>query len=207
MQKPFKFFTKWLPVEDEVPNVKDTHVFTPLGLGSFELRMWKSDFEIGEYSQVFDHETVGYQKVLHKDIRLAKLFMCKTIEVGDTVSFCSDKDDYENRVYPNTGRVMQVGKYQLEVSIDDLQDIIPIPNNYCLHIVGEVSPKAKWVSGGRWFYPDDISIDCIDRKHPNESPGGYTLEEAQFFYKEVERRPDRYRIEIQIKCPTCQTFH
>ena len=124
------------------------------------------------------HPTTGNRMIATKDMGLGyltvntdwvaiKLFLCsRDIQVGDKVKTCQTKDDYyrDNPIltsYPAEGIVVSEDtKYvwNIKYTTNEGEYVLPIPKNYCIKVIGEVSPDATWVKEGDEFDEDEVEL-------------------------------------------------
>lgn len=134
-----KYFAKYLPVEGEIN--KGDKVLDTL---NEQYDTWLDDDKCDEYGH--------YKKV--------KLFLCsRDIQVGDTVKCHSTKDEHKNGVYDCEVRVVDISEeHTVRVTMEGWEEDLPIPRNYLLKVIGEISPEATWVKEGDEFDETEIKI-------------------------------------------------
>lgn len=151
-----KYFTKYLPVEGEI-----------------------TDVGVAYKSKKFPHLEAKYSSAPWKksvmdfyEIEKVKLFLCsRDIQVGDKIKFHQTKDEYKNGNYNIDGEVEGVEKNIVHVRINDFT--IPVPYNYCIKIIGEVSPDAlSYVREGQEFTEDQVKFSHLPYEIPKSERKG-----------------------------------
>ncbi len=179
-----KKFAKYLTVEGEieVPCI----VLETLTNGKTEL------FQVDNFNDI----NLETQK-------LAKLFLCsRDIQVGDKVQ--KNPSNWLISDFDSWGRGDGLAEV-LEIIDDSTIDVrweggrcYETPNEV-LKVIGEISPKAVWVTEGMEFDEDEIGFfiaEIFDEESENDSIIDYKT------WSKTEGI--KY---IGIKCPTCKQFH
>lgn len=179
-----KYFTKYLPVEGEIKEIKDTWVITPSGLGQFELRSHTTDLQ--PTSQIVVHTKNGYKSFNELDIKPIKLFLCsRDIQGGDRVA-----DEKGQNYYVDYGNISVIGS-----KIQGYK------------VIGEISPDAIWVKEGDEFDENEIQFITLSyTMFSRDEPERISCTEKEWLSTKIE---DYCTISkaIEIKCPTCKQFH
>lgn len=129
-----KYFTKYLPVEEEIKN--NTTVYKE-GLGYGVVVEYRRPKEIYvRFNDEPDEDVVDYDDV---ELKVVKLFLCsRDIQVGDKYLTAPD---YTKE------RICEDNSYSFE---------------HCLKVIGKVSPEAVWVTEGMEFEEEDVQVICYD---------------------------------------------
>lgn len=166
-----EFFAKYLPVPGEIKesdrafwNVQTNRVFAP-SLDEKNIGNWKSLL----------------RKVRTAQHRPVKLFLCtRNIQVGDEVMDI------------NSNQTFIVGNIKGDEVYDKKDNWVRLKKN-CIKVIGEISPKATWVTEGDEFDKNEINI-----------VGENIWGEWQPIY--MYKAKDNFKIYCEIKGP-CGHYH
>lgn len=173
-----KYFTKYLPVEDEIKEGDKIYFKHDGSRGLMNER--------GLPKWVID-------KCKERGYKTGKLFICtKDIKVGDKV--VKDASNWKSNDFDSWGR----GEGEAEVlevipdidlrweggrAWEDLKQI--------LKVVGEVSPKAEWVKEGH-TWGEDFYYDCFPRHEHDDD--GKTIWHDEYDLPDPNRKIPIYNI-------------
>jgi hypothetical protein len=211
-----KYFAKYLPVEEPIKK-GDTYYFGP----AEEVLICQDEEEA---------ERCNTHTVIKRGSKKVKLFLCsRDIQVGDT--FKSNQGLKYEEFFE--GKVSKIDGDDIYTEVERVpfsySTLIVIEGWY--KIIGEISPKAKWIKDEDEFDEDEIlrtySCECRmtfrngEDKHKlrfNFKPTDEDIEEYAKNWAENRMRgfdytvywPDQSEVVtdiIKIKCSQCETFH
>ena len=189
-----KYFTKYLPVEGEIK--EGDRVIHPDGEVRKCIEIIKKD--IKENDLIVMTENSGHYRDKCKKV---KLFLCsRDIKVGDKVKVdVLDNGKLNDFTFKNIDideglpvwEFEGVGLFNYFPGYDE--ELPPFK------VIGEISPDAIWVKEGDEF--DEEEIERLDRANGRK----YTKEQYESLVK-LTGHP-KEPVFVQIKCPTCKTYH
>lgn len=138
----------------------------------------------------------GREKVFHRHTNKTKLklFLCsRDILVEDDVIY---QKDYSKQ------KLSSINKQGLcSFRMDFTDDLDTHKLSDLFKVIGEISPKASWVKEGDEFEEAQLQAVAAYKGNINDFTS-YILESVESFIPYIP-----YKKIIQIKCPTCKTFH
>lgn len=180
-----KYFVKYLPVEGEL----ESGDITKLGTVTYTCGSEPDRDDDVVYIRDKEGKEGGYWNDFN--IKKLKLFLCsRDIQVGDKISTI-----FDNRVCHGIIKDDLDKKWLIESSFTGVK----IDKDKSFKVIGEISLDAIWVTEGMEFDEDEINIWAWD----GEDEWNFSVEE--WLTEEQEHKYDNFKIEI--KCPTCKTYH
>lgn len=149
--------------------------------------------EIGEVIKIRED---NYRYLGNNEFEKVKLFLCtRDIQVGDEI--VCDEDISKKAVVES---LTSSGLIRLRVNKEFYTEV----QNSCFKVIGELSKDAIWITEGMEFEEEDINRQFYDDSGSSES--------CWFNYNKLHTEEDWAETpedwkRIQIKCPTCKTFH
>lgn len=125
------------------------------------------------------------------------------IQIGDKIQA---KDGSGSSIITEFKRVFAKG--EITTSIGESKEgaitYSQLENDW-LKVIGEISPEATWVKEGDEFDEDEVEGVLYNRKHPDESIYGFTVEKLLAWIK-LNPMPEKYQVIFHIK-GKCGHFH
>lgn len=175
-----KYFAEYIPVEGEIK--EHSMVFADGKLGTV---VYASKYGIGYEVEFPDERNVF--PFTPEYIKPAKLCLCsRDIQIGDKV------------IGSHKIEGVYFGKSQsgdFIINWEDGNTVCGLHDPDAFKVIGKISPDAIWVTRGMEFDEDDVCIMATDKHFDISNP------------IEVVKKEDIGEIWVEIKCPTCKTFH
>lgn len=145
-----QYFAKYLPADGEMKEGDRVYFDDPnknlTDFGDWSGYALLSGIGNGHYMIDLRHITTDADL---KNLKKVKLSLCsRDIQVGDKVKLHQTKDEYKQQNFNVDGKVVSKDQYQCVIHIRTGENYlfeVPVPNNYCMKVIGEISPQATWV--------------------------------------------------------------